>query len=143
MKQMDTTAFIGNEVKSIMLIVAEIDPDMPDEDIIEVLIGAVMTWGVIEAQLLLPALEVAFTEAEPVVDAARKRLNILNELQDSLHLGEGADGPFNALAHKYIDAVKYHLLVDIQDLVPLASQLSSSVSSELAHSMAAMKSELV
>lgn len=138
----DTATYIGLQVKSIMELIAEIDRDTPDEDIVEVLIGLVGTWGVIEAQLLYPALEAAFDGAEDTVEPAMLRLQTLQKLQDMMHEDEYSDEPWSTLARKYVDAVKYHLLVDVQDVAPLAAQLPTRISSELVASMTAMKEDL-
>lgn len=138
----DTPSYIGQEVKGIMEIIADIDPYMPDEDMVEILIGSVGAWSVQESRLLLPALEAAFEGSETVTEAARERLNTLYALQGTIHDGEGVDSPFNELALKYIDAVKYHLVVDVQELAPLAGQLPIAISRELAASMAALKLDL-
>jgi hypothetical protein len=139
---MDTATYIGQQVKHLMELIADIDPYLPDEDLVEVLIGSFSAWGTVEAQLLFPALEATFEGSEAVTAIARERLNTLHALQDAIHLGEGADEPFSEQALKYTDAVKYHLLLDIQELVPLASQLPDSISHELARSMADMKMDL-
>lgn len=139
---MDVVTVIGQEVKSIMGLIADMDDYQPDEDLVEVLVGSVSTWGAIEAQLLFPALEAELAEAEQVVAGAQKRLNTLHELQDMMHEDIYSDDPWSATARKYVDAVKYHLLVDVQDIVPLANQLSSGSDRQLAASMRAMKLEL-
>lgn len=133
--------FTGLQAKSLMELINEIDPYIPDEDLVEVLIGSVSAWGAIEAQLLFPALEAALEGAEDFTAAARERLNALYALQETMHLGEGADAPFTDIARKYIDGVKYHLVADVQDIVPLAAQLPEGLSVELAERMAAMKLE--
>jgi hypothetical protein len=140
--QHDTSAFIGQEVKAITELIAAIDPYSPDEDMVEVLIGAVSAWGVIEAQVLFPALETQIEGAEAATTAARERLNTLYSLQNTIHDIEYSDSPFSELALKYIDGVKYHLVVDVQEMMPLAQQLSVDSSGELARAMAAMKLEL-
>lgn len=139
---MDAASYIGQEVKSLMQLIAAIDADMPDEDSVEVLIGAVSRWGAAESELLYSALEAALEGSETVTEPARQRLNTLYELQSNIHEGEGADGPFSELARQYIDGVKYHLAVDVQEIVPLTSQLPERISRELATSMAAMKLDL-
>lgn len=136
---MDAADYIGQEVKSLMQLIATIDPYTPDEDSVEVLIGAVTSWGASESNLLYSALEAALEGSEAVTEPARQRLNTLYELQANLHEGEGADGPFAELARKYIDGVKYHLAVDVKEMVPLAAQLPERISRELAASMSAMK----
>lgn len=137
----DAVTFIGLQAKSLMELINEIDPYIPDEDLVEVLIGFFRSWGAIEAQLLFPALEAAFDGLDEPVAAARERLNALNALESTIHLGEGADGPFTDLARKYIDGVKYHLVADVQEIAPLAAQLPAGLSAELAESMAAMKAD--
>lgn len=133
---------IGEEVKSIMRLVADIDNVEPDEDMVEVLIGAVGSWGTIEAQILFPALESQLEESGELITAARKRLDVLYSLQGQMHEEEYSEEPWNALARKYIDAVKYHLLVDVQDFIPLTAQLPAGLSIQLAASMSAMKLDL-
>lgn len=141
----DLITFVGNEIKSLTRQIAEIDPYLPDEDMVEVLIGSFKAWGVLETQLLFPALEMLFEGEEGVETAtssARERLNALDTIVGTIHLGEGADGPFTELAVKYIDAIKYHLVADVQDILPLAAQLPPRIQTELAASMAAMKADL-
>jgi virulence-associated protein VagC len=139
---MDSANFIGTQVKGIMAAIAGIDPYFPDEDMMEVLIGSVSSWGAIEAELLFTALEVAFEGSEDIIEPARQRLNTLYALQESMHNAEGAEEPYNEQALKYIDGVKYHLAADIQDIVPLAAQLPVGISQELALNMSAMKQDL-
>lgn len=139
---MDAATYIGQEVAAILKLVGEIDAYVPEEDILEVLIGAVTAWGTIEAELLYTALETAFEGSEIATQAARERLNTLYALQASIHEGEGAEGPFNELARNYVDGVKYHLAADVQEMVPLAAQLPERISRQLAGSMAAMKLDL-
>jgi hemerythrin-like domain-containing protein len=139
---MDSTQYIANQVKAIVQVMADIDPDNLEEDSVEVLIGYMSAWGVVEAQVLFPALETQLESAEPITGEARKRLNVLYELQNNIHEGEGAEGPFSELAPKYIDAVKYHLLADVQEIVPLAAQLPEAESIDLASSMAAAKLDM-
>lgn len=139
---MDTAMYIGQEVKAIMQLVADIDPYMPDEDLVEVLIGAVAAWGAIEVQVLFPALEMALEGSEAATAPARERLNTLYSLQAIIHEDEEAQEPFTAVAKRYVEGVKYHLLVDIQEMAPLAAQLPPHLSAELARHMAAMKMEL-
>jgi hypothetical protein len=138
----DTAAYIGLQVKGLMEQIAEIDTYLPDEDQVEILIGSVSAWGTIEAQVLYPAIAIAFEEAEPTIEAARERLNTLHALEESIHTGEGAEGPFTELAIEYLNAVKYHLVVDVQEFVPLAQQLPIDISHDLAREMAALKLEL-
>ena len=138
----DTATYIGRQAKAMMEIIADIDTTAPDEDIVEVLIGMVETWARVEESLLFPALEAALEGAESLTTAAHDRLKTLEELQTDIHLGEGAEGPFSTQAKKYIDAVKYHLIVDVQDIAPLAAQLDAHISRELAAEMAAMKADL-
>lgn len=140
--QTETPSFIGQEVKAIMQLVAEIDPYQPDEDMVEVLIGAVAAWGAIEVQVLFPALEAALEGAEAATAPARERLNTLYSLQAIIHEDEEAQEPFTAVAQRYVDGVKYHLLVDIQEMVPLAAGLPPHISAELARNMAALKMDL-
>lgn len=125
-----------------MQLIADLDPYSPDEDEMEVLIGEMSTWGIIEAQVLFPALELAFDGAEATINPARDRLSTLYDLQASIHENENAEEPFDELAGKYISGVKFHLLADVQEMVPLAVQLPAAVSRELAHAMEAMKLEL-
>lgn len=139
---MDAATYIGQQVKALMQLIADLDPYFPDEDSFEVLVGEFGVWGVIEAQVLFPAYESLLEGSEAATTAARERLNTLYALQNSIHDAEGAEGPFNELAPKYIDAVKYHLLADIQEMVPLATQLDDHASKDLARSMAAMKQDM-
>ncbi|MDB5181712.1 MAG: hypothetical protein JWP13_475 [Candidatus Saccharibacteria bacterium] len=125
-----------------MQLIADMDPYFPEEDAFEVLVGAVSAWGVLETKVLFPALEANLEGSETVTAPARERLNTLYSLESTIHDGEGAEGPFNELAPKYIDAVKYHLVVDVKELVPLASQLTEAQSVQLARSMTAMKLEM-
>lgn len=138
----DAAIYIGQEVKAITELIAGIDPYIPDEDMVEVLIGEVIAWGVIEAQVLFPALEAALEGAEVATAAGRERLNTLYSLQNTIHDAEGADSPFTDLALRYINAVKYHLVVDVQEMIPLAAQLPQALSAALARSMAAMKLDM-
>lgn len=138
----DTPTYIGQQVEGIMALVADIDRNQPEEDIVEVLIGSVGTWGVVEAQVLFPALEAAFDDADTVIAAARRRLHVLYELQGMIHEDETSDEPWASLVRKYVDAVKYHVLVDVQDIAPLAAQLPPRLSAELSASMSAMKLDL-
>lgn len=108
----------------------------------EVLIGAVSDWGAIEVQVLFPALEAVLEGSEESTAPARERLNTLHTLQNNMHEDEAAEGPYNALARGYIDAVKYHLVVDVQDIVPLAAQLPEREGSVIAQKMATLKAEL-
>jgi hypothetical protein len=137
----DTATYIASQVKLIMQIISEIDTYDPEEDLLEVLIGRVTNWGAVEVQLLFPTLEAALEGSEAVTDPARERLNKLDSMQESIHLGEGAEAPLAELAKKYVDAVKYHLIVDVQDVVPLAVQLDPSISRGLANEMADMQAE--
>lgn len=134
--------FIGGEIKSLTRQIAEIDPYLPDEDMVEVLIGSFNAWGTLEAQLLFPALETLFEGTETATGPARDRLNALYALEGTIHLGEGGDGPFTEVALKYIDAIKYHLVADVQDILPLAAQLPPHIQAELAGRMRAMKADL-
>jgi hypothetical protein len=134
--------YIGQQVKSIMSLIADIDPYMPDEDLVEVLIGLVSAWGAVEAKLLYATFEAALEGSEEVTEPARQRLSTLYALQNTIHDGEGADAPFSDMARKYIDGVKYHLAVDVKDMIPLALELPEPLSQELAESMSAMKLEL-
>jgi len=141
----DTASYIGLQVKALMELIAEIDQIdqyMPDEELVEVLIGQMNVWGAVEAQILFPALEAAFEGAEETTELARQRLNVISDLQDTIHLGEGADEPFNELATKYVDALKYHLLVDVQEIAPLAVQLPDGLSVQLMRRMNDFKDEL-
>jgi fructose-specific phosphotransferase system IIC component len=84
---MDSANFIGTQVKGIMAAIAGIDPYFPDEDMMEVLIGSVSSWGAIEAELLFTALEVAFEGSEDIIEPARQRLNTLAaDIQDIVPL---------------------------------------------------------
>lgn len=139
---MDTATYIGREVKSIMQLIGEIDPFLPDEDLVEVLIGAVTAWGTIEAQVLFPALEAAFEGSEPATALARERLNTLYSLHNIIHEEVEVMEPFHEVARRYIDAVKYHLVVDVQEFAPLSAQLPPAISTQLASSMAAMRLDL-
>lgn len=138
----DAAAFIGLQVKNLMQQIADIDPYQPDEDQVEVLIGSFKAWGILEAQLLFPALETAMPDTEAVVAAGQDRLNTLQSLEEGIHIGEGGEGPFAALVDEYIKAIKYHLLVDVQEFVPLAQWLSIADNQRLAEDMAAMRLEL-
>ncbi len=138
----DTATYIGLQVKSLMELIAEIDMFMPDEELVEVLIGQMSAWGAVEVQVLFPVLEAALDGSEETTSLARERLNVIHELQNTIHLGEGADAPFAELATKYIDALKYHLLVDIQEIVPLASQLPEGLGGEITLRMQDLKEEL-
>lgn len=137
----DAVNIIGLEAKSLMELINGIDPHIPDEDMVEVLIGSFRAWGAIEAQLLFPTLEGALEGSEELTSAARDRLDALYTLEDTIHLDEGAEGPFTELARRYIDGVKYYLIADVQDIAPLAAQLPPHLSLELADRMAAMKAE--
>jgi hypothetical protein len=137
----DATTYIGLQAKHIMEVIADIDPYFPDEDLVEVLIGMVSTWGSLESQLLFPTLEAALEGAEEFTDPARKRLRTLQTLQGTLHDELEPDSPYADTAKKYIDAVKFHLLVDVQDIAPLAAQLEPHISLELAAAMSALKAE--
>ena len=138
----DAASTIGIEVKAIMELIAGIDTVFPDEDLVEVLIGAVNTWGTIEIQVLYPTLEAVFEGMEQTLALARERLNTLHELAETMRLGEGADAPFSELAERYIDGVKYHLLVDIQEIVPLTAQLPEKLRYEIGAAMAEMKRDI-
>lgn len=135
----DTPTYIGLQAKGMLEVINDIDPYFPDEDLVEVLIGLVEVWGSIETKLLFPTLEAALEGSEETTDKARARLNALHALHLTLHDEYEPDGPYAELATKYIDAVKYHLLVDVQDIAPLAAQLEDHISQELASEMAAMK----
>jgi hypothetical protein len=139
---MDTVEYIQKQTASIVQLIEAVDSYMPDEDMVEVLIGAFSSWGTIEAELLYTAVETAFEGSLEVVEPARERLNTLYALQENIHLGEAADAPFSLLARQYVDGVKYHLAVDAQQIAPLVAQLPDRFSHELAASMAAMKLEL-
>lgn len=138
----DVAATIGNTAKSIMYLVNEIDAYMPDEALVEVLIDAFHRWATIEEHLLFPALEQYAPEAEPLLAAAAKRLNVLQTLQDDIHLGEGADAPYSELALKYVAAIKYHLVVDVEDIMPLTLAIPAPASENLVDDMQQMNEEL-
>lgn len=125
-----------------MELISQIDPYLPEEDLVEVLIGQVEAWGKVESELLFPALEATFEGSEAATDAARERLNTLYALSSNIHLNEGAEGPFNDLAAKYIDAVKYHLVVDVKEFATMAAQLPKHISLELALAMDSKKLDL-
>lgn len=125
-----------------MELIAEIDEFIPDEDLVEVLIGEFNAWGATELQTLYPALEAILEGAEAVTTAAAERLNVLHDLQAAIHEGEAAEVPYSVLAKKYVDAVKYHLVVDVKEMIPLASQLPEHLSVELAQQMSDLKMEL-
>jgi hypothetical protein len=139
---MDVVTYIGEQIKSIMLLIASIDLYMPDEDSMEVLIGAVSAWASVESELLYAAVEAAIEGSEIVTQPARERLHTLYALQANLHEGEGAEAPFNQLAAQYIDGVKYHLAVDMQEIAPMTTQLPDNINRELVTSMQAMKLSL-
>jgi hypothetical protein len=139
---MDAQTYIAQEVKAILALIADIDPSIPDEDLLEVLIGAVAAWGAIEVQVLFPAIEAALEGSEAATAPARERLNTLYSLQAMIHEEVEADEPFAALARRYIDGVKYHLLADIQEMVPLVIQIPPNLSVLLAKNMAALRMEL-
>jgi hypothetical protein len=140
--QIDAPTYIGQEVKAIMQVIAGIDPYMPDEDLVEVLIGAVAAWGGVEAQVLFPALETALEGSEAATAPARERLHTLYSLQVIIHEEVEAQEPYASVAKRYVDGVKYHLLADVQELVPLAAQIPRNLSISLAQKMQALKLEL-
>ncbi len=129
----DVAEQIGIKVKSLMRLVSDVDPHMPEEAEVELLIYEFRRWVRIQTTLLLPALDTYATElSEPVIAAAEKRFAALELLEENLHLGEGADAPYTDSASKYIAAVKYHLIVDAEDIIPLAMHIPSHASQILA-----------
>lgn len=138
---MDIATAIANQAHILMRLITDIDDFAPDEGAVEVLLYAFEKWGSIETAIIFPVLERYVEESEPIVDAALKRLDMLAGLQDSIHLYEGADAPFSELANKYIAAVKYHLIVDVQDIAPLTMQVPPAANAAAAERMQHYQSE--
>lgn len=138
----NVASVIGNTAKSIMYLINEIDEYMPDEALAEVLIDAFHRWATIEAQILFPAMGEFVEEAEELLAAADKRLTVLQTLEDNIHLGEGADAPYSELATKYVSAVKYHLVVDVEDIMPLTLRIPDPQNTRLVVEMQQLDEEL-
>lgn len=132
---LDIAAIIGNQAKVLARLIADIDEYSPDEGAVEVLLYSFQKWGSIETAVLFPALEQYADGSEAIVDAALKRLEVLDGLQANIHLYEGADAPFSELAAKFIAAVKYHLIVDVQDILPLTLQIPELANDRIALQM--------
>lgn len=126
---------IGVQAKAIMEIVNDIDAYLPDEDAVEVLMYAFGRWGAIERTVLFPVLEQYVEESEPLLTSAVHRLEKLQEMEDDMHLYEGAEAPFSETATKYIAAIKYHLIVDVQDILPLTLQIPERENAKVAERM--------
>lgn len=138
----DVATVIGTTAKSIMYLVNEIDEYLPDEALVEVLIDAFHRWATIEQSLLFPALEQYAPDSDQLLAAAEKRLTVLQTLEDDIHLGEGADAPYSELALKYVAAVKYHLIVDVEDIMPLTLQVPAAAARRLVDDMKLLNEEL-
>lgn len=132
---------IGVQAKSIMELVNEIDAYLPDEDAVEVLMYAFGRWSAIEQSLLFPVVEQHVEESELLIASAVQRLEKLREMEDDMHLYEGAEAPFSETATKYIAAVKYHLIVDVQDILPLTLHIPSKENIKVAERMRTFAAE--
>ncbi len=139
---LDIAEHIGLRAKTLMELVQEIDGYAPDEGTVEVLIDAFGRWSQVETRLLFPALE-SYAEDETFADKAAERIAVLERLRDNIRLEEGADAPYSELASKYVAGIKYHLIVDVEDILPLALLVPEVESRQLLARMQKLDSKLM
>ncbi len=131
----DIAEHIGRNAKSLMQLVTEIDEFSPEEDLVEVLIDAFDHWSAAEARYLFPALEQYSEEGGQLVEAAERRIAALSIIREDIHLEEGADAPYNELASKYVAGIKYHLIVDVEDIMPQTLYIPKQANVTIARQM--------
>ncbi len=139
---LDIAEQIGTNAKSLMRLVSEIDEYSPDEATVEVLIDAFDHWTIVEARLLFPALAEYADEGEQLVEAAELRVEALQAIRDDIRLEEGADAPYSELASKYVAGIKYHLIVDVEDILPQTMQIPGQTNTTIARQMVRLRTEL-
>ncbi len=139
----DIAEYIGTNAKQLMVLVNEIDAYAPDEATVEVLIDDFERWATIEKRLLIQLIE-AYAEAETdVAEEAAKRFEVMQRVREDIRLEEGADEPFSELATKYVAGVKYHLIVDVEDIMPLALDIPWLESAEILARMRRLEAKLL
>ncbi|HSH55297.1 MAG TPA: hypothetical protein VK983_00565 [Candidatus Limnocylindrales bacterium] len=139
----DMAEYIGEHAKRLMLLVNEVDSDAPDEATVEVLIDAFGRWAAIEQQLLFPVLEAYAAREDDFTGEAERRFDVLRSVHDDIRLEEGADAPYSELASKYVAGVKYHLIVDVEDILPLALEVPEFESAEVLLRMRRLEAKLL
>ncbi len=131
----DIAEHIGRNAKSLMELVMEIDEFAPEEDLVEVLIDAFDHWSAAELRYLFPALEQYGNEDSQLVEAAERRIEALRTIREDIHLDEGADAPYSELASKYVAGIKYHLIVDVEDIMPETLRIPGQANASIARQM--------